>query len=181
VVEPVTAAITASGPTTFCAGGSVTLTASAGGSYLWSNGATTQSITVSQTGSYWVRVANAGCSATSQPVDVTVNPLPAPTIRVSQQYTALAMASDGLPLMAVAQSTGNTYTFCGTGVTVGLTALPLGNGVRWSTGQTTPQITVTQSGTYTVTMTTAEGCSADASVTILITPYPTPPRRSRSP
>ena len=40
------ASITANGPTTFCAGGSVTLTASAGSSYAWSNGATSQSISV---------------------------------------------------------------------------------------------------------------------------------------
>ena len=38
---PATPTITAGGPTTFCAGGSVTLTSSAGTSYLWSNGATT--------------------------------------------------------------------------------------------------------------------------------------------
>lgn len=58
--------ITASGTTTICAGTSVTLTASSGASYLWSNGATTQSITVSTPGSYTVDVTNAsGCTTTS--------------------------------------------------------------------------------------------------------------------
>ena len=53
---------------TFCAGGSVMLTASSAASYTWSNGATTQSITVSSAGSYGVTVTGAnGCSATSAP------------------------------------------------------------------------------------------------------------------
>lgn len=66
--------ITAGGPTTFCAGGSVTLTASAGASYTWSNSATTQSISVTSSGSYSVTVDDgAGCTATSTPTVVTVN------------------------------------------------------------------------------------------------------------
>jgi hypothetical protein len=48
--------ITASGATTFCSGDSVTLTASSGTNYLWSNGATTQSIVVKTSGSYSVLV-----------------------------------------------------------------------------------------------------------------------------
>jgi len=74
-VNPLPAAtITAGGPTTFCAGGSVMLTSSAGSSYLWSTGATTSSITVTTSGNYTVGVTNAnGCSATSAPTTVTVN------------------------------------------------------------------------------------------------------------
>jgi len=168
------ASITAGGPTTFCAGGSVTLTASAAASYAWSNGATTQSITVSSAGNYSVSVTDAnGCSATSAPTAVTVNALPAPSIVVSQQYNALAMATDGPALIAAPQSSGDTYSFCGTNLNIRLTALG-GSSYLWSTGATTGAITVTQSGTYTVTATNAAGCSADASVTIIITPYPAP-------
>ena len=43
--------------------GSVTLTASAGSTYLWSNGATTQAITVNASGNYSVTVTTGGCSA----------------------------------------------------------------------------------------------------------------------
>ncbi len=69
--------ITAGGATTFCAGGSVTLTASPGASYAWSNSETTQSINVTQSGNYTVTVLNSGgCSVTSIPVGVTVNPAP---------------------------------------------------------------------------------------------------------
>ncbi len=68
--------ITASGPTVLCPGGSVMLTASAGNSYLWSNGATTQSITASIAGSYVVTVTNTNCTGTSLPTTVTINALP---------------------------------------------------------------------------------------------------------
>ncbi|HEX6915128.1 MAG TPA: LamG-like jellyroll fold domain-containing protein, partial [Chitinophagaceae bacterium] len=65
------ATISPSGPTTFCQGGSVTLTASSGAAYLWSTGATTQSIIVSTAGSYTVTVTQAnGCSGTSSPTVV---------------------------------------------------------------------------------------------------------------
>ncbi|SHL29726.1 T9SS sorting signal type C domain-containing protein [Flavobacterium saccharophilum] len=71
------ASITASGPTTFCDGGSVTLTSSAGSSYAWSNGQTTQSIVVTSSDDYSVIVKNAlGCeSLESAPITVTMRPI----------------------------------------------------------------------------------------------------------
>jgi hypothetical protein len=77
---PATPTISASGSTTFCVGESVTLTSSAGTSYLWSTGDTTASISVATSGSYSVKTTNAnGCqSASSSATVVTVNPnLPA--------------------------------------------------------------------------------------------------------
>ena len=76
--------ISVSGPTTFCEGGEVTLTAPAGfDAYLWSTGESTQSITVSETGSYTVIVAdNNGCTGTSTEVDVFVNAKPTPILTV---------------------------------------------------------------------------------------------------
>ena len=70
--------ITASGPTTFCAGGNVTLTASSGNSYSWSpGGQTTQSIVATTAGSYTVHVTNiSGCSGTSAATTITINPVP---------------------------------------------------------------------------------------------------------
>jgi hypothetical protein len=145
-----TATITAGGPTTFCTGGSVTLTASAGSSYLWSNGATTSSINVTQAGNYTVTVTNAnGCSTTSSATTVTVNANPAATITPS----------------------GPT-TFC-TGGSVTLTA-SAGSSYLWSTGATTPSINVTQTGNYTVTVTNANGCSATSSArSVTVNPNPT--------
>lgn len=76
--QPAQPTISPSGPTTFCSGSSVTLTSSPANTYLWSNGATTQSILVSASGSYSVTVTNAaGCSSVpSAPAGVTVNNRP---------------------------------------------------------------------------------------------------------
>ncbi len=147
-----TASITASGPTTFCAGGSVTLTANAGMTdYLWSNGATTQQITVNATGSYSVTVTDgSGCTATSAPVAVTVNPAPDTTIT----------------------SSGPT-TFC-TGGSVTLTAPAAMTSYLWSTGATSQSITVNATGSFSVTVTDGSGCSATSSPTnVTVTPPPT--------
>jgi hypothetical protein len=73
-INPSPPIITTSGPIALCQGESVVLTSSYATGNLWSNGATTQSITVSQSGSYTVSYGS--CSIISQPVVVTVNPLP---------------------------------------------------------------------------------------------------------
>ena len=62
-----------------CTGESFTLTAPANFSvYAWSNGASTQTITIDQDGTYSVVLTDAlGCvSPSSDPVTVTVNPYP---------------------------------------------------------------------------------------------------------
>lgn len=74
--------LTARGATTFCDGDSVTLVATAGYHYAWWNGVTkladtTATISVKATGAYQVTaVNNAGCDSTSEPLLVTVNPIP---------------------------------------------------------------------------------------------------------
>lgn len=84
-----TATITAGGPLAFCQGGNVVLTASAGSTWAWSTGASTQSITVANTGNYSVTVTNAqGCSATSAATGVNVSPNPVVTISAAP-YTSL--------------------------------------------------------------------------------------------
>jgi len=142
------ATTSASGPTTFCQGGSVVLTANSGGSYLWSNGATTQSITVNTSGSYSVSVTTSGCTTTSTPVAVTVNALPTASV-----------------------SANGPTSFC-QGSSVVLTASG-GTSYSWSNGATTPSITVTTSGNYTVTVTNANGCSAvSTTTTVSVSPNP---------
>ncbi|MHC0443757.1 Ig-like domain-containing protein, partial [Flavobacterium sp. 3-218] len=85
---PAAPSISADGATTFCQGESVILTSTGGSSYLWSNGATTQSITVSTSGSYSVRVTNAsGCpSAFSTATAVTVNSIPSAPSASAQTF-----------------------------------------------------------------------------------------------
>jgi len=94
------ATITVSGSTNFCPGGSVTLTANTGTSYAWSNGAQTQSINATTSGSYSVTVTNAnGCSATSAPVTVNVVDLiaPVPNIATLPVITGQCSASVTAP------------------------------------------------------------------------------------
>ena len=150
---PATPTISAGGPTTFCAGGSVVLTSSSATGNLWSTGATTQSITVTNSGTYTVAVTTAGCtSATSAGTTVTVNPLPAtPTI-----------------------SAGGPTTFCAGGSVVLTSSSATGN--LWSTGATTQSITVTTSGTYIVSVTSG-GCTSatSAGTTVTVTPLPAAP------
>ncbi len=79
---PAVPVINSTGSLTYCGGGSETLTATAGAtSYLWSNGATTQSTVVTTSGNYTVQVSNAnGCTSQSQPYLVGASPLANPDI-----------------------------------------------------------------------------------------------------
>jgi len=219
--------VASSGATTFCAGGSVVLTASSGSSYLWSNGAPTQSITVTNSGSYSVTVGAAtGCASTSAPTVVTVNAVPVvaaitgATNVCQGSTTILASSTPGgtwtssnsgiatVSATGVVTGTSNgsvtiTYTvtnasgcsassfafvtvntgasasitagsattFCSGGSVV-LTASP-GSSYLWSNGAPTQSITVTSSGTYSVIVTNAGGCSATSAgtaVTVNTTP-----------
>jgi len=76
IAKPVPA-ISANPSTSFCNGTSVTLTASGGSSYAWSNGKRTSKIVVTPTKdtAYWVSVANAGC-AVKDTVNITVYQYP---------------------------------------------------------------------------------------------------------
>jgi len=69
--------VTPSGNTSFCTGGSVTLTSSSASGNVWyPGGETTQSITVSSTGMFYVTVNSGGCVATSNTVAVNVTSIP---------------------------------------------------------------------------------------------------------
>jgi hypothetical protein len=142
-----TATITPSGPTDFCPGGSVTLTATGGATYLWSDATTNAALTVGSSGVYSVTVTSPnGCTATtSQTVNVNANPTT--TITPS-----------------------GATTFC-QGGSVTLTA-GAGTGYAWSSGGNTNAITVSTSGSYTVTVTIAAGCSATASQLVIVNPLP---------
>ncbi|MBL0105603.1 MAG: PKD domain-containing protein [Bacteroidetes bacterium] len=98
--------ITNTGALTFCQGGSVTLTSSAANSYLWSNGETTQSITPTTSGSYYVVQTNVnGCTASSSALTVTANP----TYSTPQTRYMATGDSFTLPSGQVV-STAGTYT-----------------------------------------------------------------------
>jgi uncharacterized protein (TIGR02145 family) len=79
-----TPVISSNGSIQPCVGGAVTLNVSSGyNSYLWSNGSTTQSTTVNNSGNYTVQVTNStGCSITSAPFIVNASILPSQNICV---------------------------------------------------------------------------------------------------
>lgn len=146
-----TATVTAGGPTTFCDGGSVLLSANTGVglSYQWKNGsanisgATASTYTASATGTFKVVVTNSsGCSQTSGSISVTENPKPAATI-----------------------TPGGPTTFC-PGDSVILTANSgVGLTYQWKKGSTNISgatkisYTAKTTATYKVAVTSAAGCS----------------------
>jgi photosystem II stability/assembly factor-like uncharacterized protein len=131
-------AVQAQGELTFCQGDTLTLTAAQGfTSYAWSNGEAGRSIKVTQSGSYSVIAYDAsGCPAGAGPFDVTVNPVRIPVI----------------------VSSNNSFALCD-GKTIELDAGPLFASYKWSNGDTTRRITVTNPGVYTVTAITTGGCA----------------------
>ncbi|HOS48710.1 MAG TPA: hypothetical protein PLG57_08740, partial [Bacteroidia bacterium] len=136
-----TAQVTASGATTLCQGSSVTLTATGGSSYLWSNGSTSASITVNSTGNYNVTVTNSNnCSATSTATNVQVSANP--TVNVT---------ANG----ATSFCQGGSVTLSATG----------GTNYTWSTGETGPSITVNSTGNYSVVAANSNGCTTTSSTT----------------
>ena len=74
------------------------------------------------------------------------------------------------PPMVSIQQTVNT-TLCA-GQTVTLTAQHSTGTAQWSTGETSDQITVIQTGTYKVTITSPGGCQADTSIKVAFLPGP---------
>jgi hypothetical protein len=147
------AALTVSGPTTFCQGGDVTISAPLGFSnYVWNTGETARSIVVRTTGNYWCVVTDAnGCSNRSDTVRVNVFPSALPIVTIS-----------------------GPLTFC-EGGSVTLTAPAGFSGYLWSNGATTQTITVTESGSYTVSVADGNGCtgtSTEVDVTVYATPTP---------
>lgn len=65
-----------SGPTTFCSGGSVTLSDSHGRTLHWSNGADSVAITVSNSGNYSAYYDSAGCISNASSIQVIVKSNP---------------------------------------------------------------------------------------------------------
>jgi len=138
-VKPVAGVSVVSGSANFCAGTNSILSASGGGTYLWSTGATTDSITVTTAGSYSVVVTNT-CGSDSTHILMTVQPLPNPVI------------------------TGNSG-MC-KGDSIQLTASG-GNSYLWSTGASGSSIWVHNTGSYSVSAT--NGCGTVASTNFPVT------------
>ncbi|MFW5820642.1 MAG: gliding motility-associated C-terminal domain-containing protein, partial [Bacteroidota bacterium] len=144
--------ISPSGPVNLVRGESVTLTSSEADSYLWSTSATSREIEISEEGQYTVKVFNSqGCeSELSDPVEVTVTEfLPAPEIIVE----------------------GDT-SFC-EGGSVKLISEEA-HAYRWSNGQTTREISLTESGTYSVVIENSKGVESYPSEAVKVEVFSLP-------
>ncbi|MFM2206374.1 MAG: hypothetical protein RL213_349 [Bacteroidota bacterium] len=114
--------VSASGPTTFCSGGSVTLTASSAVSYLWSSGSTASSITVTSSGTFSVTGTNAaGCTAVSSGTSVTVTPNVTPTVSITASPSGTVFSTTSVTFTAVITNGGSSpiYRWMKNGTTVG--------------------------------------------------------------
>jgi len=147
---PAKPTISTSGATTFCQGGSVSLTAPTSTSYLWSNGgswvATSQNTTITSNGIYSIKIIdNNGCISDSSYVVVTVRSLP--------------------PIPSI--TSGSSTIIC-QGSTVSLSA-PAGYSYLWSNGLTTQNIGASIEGNYTVKITDANNCTSANSQPVSVT------------
>lgn len=150
--KPTTPVISANGNTTVCEGQSVSLSSNNASSYNWSNGATTQTVNINVSGNYSVQVTNQfGCvSNNSNSINVLVNPNPTQPV-ISTASTTICGNN---PITLNAPSGYTTYL--------------------WSNLQNTSSITTTQAGTYTVSVTDANGCVSQASAPLVVTLLPSP-------
>jgi len=124
-----------------CEGETTTLDAGAGyENYLWSTGAVTQTITVSQSGTYSVTV-NACGDEYYDDVQVTVYPLPDVNL-------------------------GNDTTVCIVQPYVITAGTEPGNSYLWQDATVNSTYVVTTSGIYSVTVTSQYGCSSTDEITI---------------
>lgn len=143
-----------SGTQTICAGQSSTFTSSAASSYTWSTGSTLQSINISTAGTYTVTITGAnGCTATATRT-LTVNSNPSPVV---YNNGPVCMGSN-LQLNA---SGGTSYSWTGPS--------------SFSSNNQNPSIpgaNMANAGTYTATVTGANGCTATASTNVVIVNNP---------
>ena len=142
-----------------CSGSTATLTAPEGSdySYAWSNQGNTRSIEVSAADTYTVTVTDGdGCKAKAS-ATVTVNTLPTVAISSSDEDRALCPGQGNTVLTAT--------------ITPGTATIENAT-YNWG-DSTTRTKTVATAGTYHVTITDDEGCTATNSITIAENTLPT--------
>jgi predicted RNase H-like HicB family nuclease len=125
-----------------CPNGSLNLTTEYNyTTYLWSTGETTKTITITQAGKYSVHVKDdGGCEGTSEIIDIIQGTEPKPIISGS------TILCPGRTSILLVQNDFQSY--------------------KWNTGETTKSISITNPGTYSVTVTDTNGCEGTSSTTI---------------
>ncbi|MFZ7115451.1 MAG: gliding motility-associated C-terminal domain-containing protein [Bacteroidota bacterium] len=166
VIDSVTLVVTPD--TTFCEGGIANLYASGANTYLWTNGAITDTTSISgltATGSPYVYTVTGtvGSCTASQTVQVTVDPLPVTNPIVAPAQICI----DDTATYYTVSPTGGNYTW-----TVGGGTILSGQG----TDSIRIQWTAAGLGTIDIVDTNAFGCSGIVqSVSVIVNPLPVAP------
>ena len=146
VIEYDLPVVTLGNDTSICEGESLLLdAANAGMSYVWCHGASSQTILASLSNTYCVEVTSLNDCVASDTLQLTVNPNPTPDL-------------------------GHDTTFCeGSPYTLssGMFA-----SYSWSSGETSMDISVSNSDTYCLTVTSTEGCEGTDCVALEMTRIP---------
>ena len=130
--------------TTICSTSSIMLDAGPAASYLWSTGATTQTITVNTPGVYQVAAVDSqGCAA-------------ADTIIVSNPVAVSII--------------GDTLVCSGTTTTL---SASISGSYMWSNGDSSQATSVSVGGTYSVSVTDVNGCTSSSSLVVASAASPT--------
>lgn len=140
VIPPTTITITEP-DTTICEGQSIIFHANGATSYLWNTGATSNTITVSLAGNYFV-TSNGACPSNTDTIQVNI-----------------------IPQITVSIEEGNYATLCPS-IPLTLNAIG-GTNYVWSTGELTNSIIVNSIGDYTVETTNGSCPSGFATITIV--------------
>ncbi|WP_460996228.1 sialate O-acetylesterase [Spirosoma harenae] len=153
---PATPTIANDKPTTFCQGDNTTLRASSDNvQYNWSDGQRSKTVSVGNSGAYFLTVTdqNNCTSAQSNTIVVTANPVPAKPV----------IAANGPTVFCADRN-------------ITLTA-PQNTAYQWTSGQTTQAITLNQSGNFAVRTRNEFGCNSEQSdvITIRVNPLPQVP------
>ncbi|MCB0482511.1 MAG: T9SS type A sorting domain-containing protein, partial [Flavobacteriales bacterium] len=151
--KPSIPAITASGATTFCQGNNVLLTSSSSVGNIWSTADTSASVLVASSGNYSVKVRNQfGCETSSANQVVTVNPIPT--------KPQLTLVGDSVFCSGDSAQLSTNYS----------------TGLSWSHGGSASNVTVRNTGFYSVTYTNGNGCASTSRVQgIVANPNPSIP------
>ncbi|MFK7924848.1 MAG: PKD domain-containing protein [Bacteroidia bacterium] len=133
--------------TAICAGNNLVLDGGMSAmTYSWSNGASTQTISVNSSGTYFVNIADAnGCTAEDS-ITIAVNPNP--VVNIGPDLSGC----QGDTFVIAADMAFDSY--------------------QWASGQTDSSIVVTLNNVYALTVTDANGCTGtdDVNVTINLAP-----------
>lgn len=132
--------------TAMCPSGTVIFDAgNAGSTYVWNDASVNQTYSATSSGLYYVTVTTpAGCVGNDS-INLTINPLP-----------VVDLGNDSLQcggtILVDAGNAGSTYA--------------------WSTTETTQTVSLSATGSYTVTVTSPFGCQANDVINVTIDPLP---------